>query len=166
MLSEEERRRIEAEEVSALQARQAASVQTRQDLAALAYRREVRAALSPRPAWWPVRWAVPFMPVIVIAVVLALRPATPTQVLDDALGGITTADLVSRCRVAVAAKVPWPADELRFPALTDAAAGITATADGKRWDGQLGRPDGRLLDFTCTYSPADDHVGVDLLEAP
>ena len=50
--------------------------------------------------------------------------------------------------------------------MQDAAGGISASADGKRWDASVGRPDGTPTDFTCTYTAADGSVGVDILEAP
>ncbi|PNY80821.1 hypothetical protein [Deinococcus koreensis] len=166
MLSQDERRRIEAEELAAVQARQAEEQLAQQRLAAHAYRQEVRAALRPRPFWWPVRWALPFVPVAALAVVLAGRAAPPPAALDDATGGITSAELVSRCREAVSAALPWPEADLSFPTLREAAGGISANADGKRWDAQVGRPDGTQTDFTCTFTAADGSAHVDILEAP
>ena len=165
MLNEDERRRIEAEELAAAQARQEEIRLAQQRLAAHAYRQEVRASLRPRPLWWPFRWALPFVPVAALAVGLALRPA-PVPVADDATGGITNAALVSHCREAVSAALPWPEAQLDFPTVQDAAGGISASADGKRWDASVGRPDGTPTDFTCTFTAADGRVGVDILEAP
>ncbi|GHF44792.1 hypothetical protein HNQ07_002178 [Deinococcus metalli] len=166
MLSEEERRRIEAEEVAAAQARAAAQDAARHRLAALAYRREVRAALGPRPRWWAVRWALPFVPVVALVAWLAVRPAAAPAMPNDAPGGTGAADLVARCQTSVSAALLLPVADLRFPAVADAAQGISEGADGTRWNAAVTRPDGRMLDFTCVYSPADDRIRVDVLDDP
>lgn len=112
------------------------------------------------------RWALPFVPVIALLAWQAVRPPPAPALPDDAWGGIGSAALVARCRTSVSAALLLPAADLGFPPMQDAAAGISANADGKRWDAAVTRPDGRMLDFTCSYSPADDRVRVDLLEEP
>ncbi|WP_221089366.1 hypothetical protein [Deinococcus aquaedulcis] len=165
MLSEEDRRRIEAEELAALQVGEAAQQRAQRRLAEAAYRREVRAALRPRPVWWPLRWALPFVPVVALAVWLALRPATPLPGTDVA-GGISAAGLLTRCRAPLAAALGQVPEALHLPTATEAATQMAASPDGRTWNGRVPGPGGAPVDLVCTYTAADDSVSVTVLEEP
>lgn len=164
-LSEEEMRRIEAEELAALKAVQEREAQAQRRMAAHAYREEVRAALRPRPLWWPLRWLLPFLPVIAVALWLALRPA-PLTVQDNTWGGISDSALMNRCETAVTARLQLQPDGLAFPNLQDSAGQFTASPDGKRWDGWAVRPQNtaKTIDFSCTYTAADQSLQVELIQ--
>lgn len=151
-------RRIEAEELALARAREVARQRARTRLSAYAYRREVRAALRPRPGWWPVRWALPFVP-LALVVVLWAQP-DPAPLTDDALGGIRTSDLLERCQAGFRA---GPSEELRFPSPREAAAQVSSSADGKRWEGFYTQPDGTRREFTCSYTAADGSLRAEAL---
>lgn len=160
MLSDEEMRRIEAEELAAARALQERRERARRHLALHAYRREVRATLRPqRSPWWlPVRWVLPFLPVI--AAVLFLRPAPAVK--DDTAGGISTSALMARCRTEVGAQLGQA--DLRFPRAREAVGQVSANADGKRWDGWVMRPGDTRTEFSCSFTPADGSVQVELIQ--
>lgn len=162
MLSDEERRRIETEELAAAGAAQAGVDRARRRLAALSYRREVRAALRPRPFWWPVRWALLLGPVA-LGVLWAAQFQAQPALADDAAGGVRNADLTSRCQAEVERQLLAAPGTLRFPPLREAGEQMTANADGKRWDGWA-EASGRVrTDFSCTYTAADGSVLAELL---
>ena len=161
MLSEDDRRRIEAEEVQAAQAEAGRAAALRRERLAGTYRREVREALRPRPWWWPARWAFLFVP-LGAAAGLWLRPQVPPA--DDALGGVRTSALVEQCSEEVARLTYGREADLRFPSPREVGDSVQADADGKRWEGWASRPDGSRLTFACTYTAADRSVRADLLE--
>lgn len=157
MLTDEEMRRIEAEELAALEAARARNTSAVRRLAAHAYRQEVRAALRPRPFWWPARWALALLPLVVLGVWAALRPAPAA---DDAAGGIGTAELLERCGQEIAAQLQRP--DVGFPSRQEAASQVSASADGKRWDGWA-EAAGQRVDFSCAFSPAEGTLHVQLI---
>lgn len=158
MLSDEEMRRIEAEELAAAGARQERGDRARHGLALHAYRQEVRAALRPRPWWWPLRWLLPALPVVVAAFLLRPAPAAP----DDASGGITTSALTERCRAEVGSRLAR--GDLGFPGPREAAGQVSANADGKRWDGWVEVPGDARTDFSCQFTAADGSVEAELIQ--
>ncbi|MFC4639246.1 hypothetical protein [Deinococcus hohokamensis] len=151
MLTEDEMRRIEAEELAALDAARTRTASARRRLAEAAYRQEVRAALRPRPFWWPARWALVLLPAALLGVWATLRPAALPDA-DDPAGGIGTAALLTRCEQEVAAHLEPTVP--RFPSRQDAARQVSASADGKRWDGWA-EAGAEHWDFSCTFSPAE-----------
>lgn len=158
MLSEEEMRRIEAEELAAARAVAEAEERARHRLAEHAYRREVRTALRPRPWWFAVRWLLPFVPVV--AGVALLRPApTPT---DDTSGGIATSALMERCQDEVRRQLAR--EDLTFPDPGEAAGQFSADADGKRWNGWAQAGSGPRTDFSCAFTAADGSVEATLIQ--
>ncbi|BDP40596.1 hypothetical protein DAETH_05650 [Deinococcus aetherius] len=160
MLSDEERRRIETEELAAARALEEREERARHQLARHAYRREVRAALRPpkSPWWLPVRWALPFLPVI--AAVVFLRPVPAVN--DDTTGGISNSALMDRCRAEVGARLGQA--DLRYPEGREAAGQFSASADGKRWDGWVSWPGHGPTDFSCSFTAADGTVQVELIQ--
>ena len=159
MLSDEEMRRIEAEEVAAARALQEQEERARHRLALHSYRREVRVALRPRAWWWPVRWLLPFIPVLAGAG-LFLRPAPAVP--DDTSGGVANSALMERCRAEVGTRLGQ--EGLRFPEPREAVGQFSANTDGKRWDGWVGTPDGTRTDFSCSFTVADGSVALELIQ--
>ncbi|GMA14657.1 hypothetical protein E5F05_19315 [Deinococcus metallilatus] len=160
MLSDEEMRRIEEEELAVARARQAEEERARHQLALHAYREEVRAVLLPQkaPGWRPALWLLPLL--AVLAGVLLLRPAPAGS--DDTSGGIATSALLDRCREEVGTRLGQPG--LRFPGPREAAGQISANADGKRWDGWVATPGNSRTDFSCSFTAADQSVQVELIQ--
>ncbi|EYB68656.1 hypothetical protein DEIPH_ctg018orf0051 [Deinococcus phoenicis] len=160
MLSDEEMRRIEEEELAAARALQVQQERARHQLALHAYRQEVRSVLQPPKApWWrPGLWLLPVL--VVLAGVILLRPSPAGS--DDASGGITASALMDRCQAEVGAQLGLP--ELRFPSPREAAGQMSANADGKRWDGWVTAQDRTRTDFSCRFTAADSSVQVELLE--
>ncbi|GAA5513529.1 hypothetical protein Dcar01_02268 [Deinococcus carri] len=164
MLSDEEMRRIEEEELAAARALEAQQERARHQLALHAYRQEVRAVLRPqRAAWRSGLWLLPLLAAALAT--LLLRPAPAVN--DDTSGGIATSTLVDRCRTEVAAGLAGrsgsPVD-LRFPSLREAAGQMSANADGKRWDGWVALPGAARTDFSCLFTAADGSVQAELLQ--
>ncbi len=162
-LSDAQRRQIEAEELAraeALAAEQAEALRLRE---AGSYRQEVREALTPRPRWW--RWAalggLALVPVLALLAALWPRPAPVT---DNTWGGISDSSLMERCRAAVSGQTYGQESDLRFPAPRETAGQLTASADGKRWDGWAARPDGSHLDFSCSYAAASGEITAQLIQ--
>lgn len=161
-LSEAQRRQIEAEELALAQAAaEQAAFQNRRRAAQL-YRQEVREALRPRQWWWPVRWLLPFLPLIAGVAVYFGRPQ-PQPVTDNTWGGISDSGLMERCRAEVSAQMYGHEPDLRFPTPQEAASQFSANADGKRWDGWAERPDGSHLDFACNFAAADGSVQAEVI---
>lgn len=158
MLSDGERRRIEAEELAAARALQEREERARHQLALHAYRQEIRAGLRPRAWWGPLRWLPPFVPVLLALLFLRPAPAAP----DDTSGGIANSALMDRCRAEVSARLGQAG--LRFPNAREAAGQFSANADGKRWDGWVALPDGTRTDFSCSFTAADGSVEAELIQ--
>lgn len=162
-LSRAQRRQIEAEELARaemLAAQQAEALRLRE---AESYRRAVRAALRPRPRWQ--RWAV--APVLALVPLLALVTALwprPVPLTDNVWGGISDSRLMERCRAAVSGQTYGQESDLRFPAPREAADQLTASPDGKRWDGWAARPDGSHLEFSCSYAASSGDVTLQLIQ--
>ena len=100
------------------------------------------------------------------AAVLVLR-GQPSAVSDDISGGIASSALIDRCEREVTAQLGQLAAE--FPTLSEAAAQITASADGKRWDGWVVSTEANSnaaghLPFSCEYSPPTDSLQVQLIQ--
>ena len=158
MLSEEEMRRIEAEELAVARTRQEAEERARHRLAEHAYRQEVRTALRPRPWWFPVRWLLPFVPVLAGVALLRPAPAAP----DDTSGGIADSALMERCQAEVRSQLAG--EDLAFPDVREAAGQFSADADGKRWNGWTQAPDRPRTDFSCSFTAADGSVEAMLIQ--
>lgn len=162
-LDEAQRRRIEAEELAQAQAEQARQAEMRTLLAAQQYRQEVRQALRPRPAWWPLRWLLPGLLVLAAAVSYLAVPR-PSPVADNTWGGISDSGLMERCRGEVSRQTYGREADLRFPAPQEAQSQFSADADGKRWDGWAQRPDGSRLEFSCSFTAATGTVNAELIQ--
>lgn len=177
MLSKEEKQRIHKEEVAAAQAVLARRQEQKRRGASWAYRREVRAALNPRA-----RMALAtLLTLLVLAgtVTALLRRADDTP--DDTSGGVASSALMARCEDALRVHVgadSLHSGDLRFPDRKDAAGQITASPDGKRWDGsfsqegpsdQDGSASGRgmgapvVTDFSCTFTVATGEISTELI---
>ncbi|WP_420594575.1 hypothetical protein [Deinococcus sp.] len=167
-LSDEEKRAILAEEAALARAEAAARQQAGHLRARETFRAQVRAAHRARRGrwgWWGfgLLWAV--------AAVLVLRGQQPA-VPDDTSGGIASSALIDRCEREVTAQLGQLAAE--FPNLSEAAGQITASADGKRWDGWVvsidansggaGADAAGRLPFSCEYSPPTDSLQVQLIK--
>ncbi|WP_019586435.1 hypothetical protein [Deinococcus apachensis] len=158
MLSDEERRRIETEELAAARARQDREKRARHQLALHAYRQEIRAGLRPQAWWWPLRWLLPLVPILVA--VLLLRPASAVP--DDTSGGIANSALMERCKAEVGARLGQAG--LRFPNAREAAGQFSSNMDGKRWDSWVALPGGTRTDFSCSFTAADGSVEAELIQ--
>lgn len=157
MLSHEEMRRIEREEVEAARALQEQRERERRGRALHAYRQEVRTSLRRRPSPW---WLLPLIGGAVgLAMALALRSPAPP---DDTSGGISNSALMERCRQEVGARLG--PGELRFPGARQAAGQFSAGVEGKRWDGWAQVPGGPRTEFGCSFTPADGSVHVELFQ--
>ncbi|MFB9993391.1 hypothetical protein ACFFLM_15590 [Deinococcus oregonensis] len=171
MLSNEDRQRIEAEEVAAAQALAHSTARVRHQKAVQAYREEVRAQLQSRPTpwWWSVRWALPAVPIIAATFLLYPNLVTNEAPTDDTAGGIANSALMNRCQAEVSGQLSLlpdaaqPAGELSFPNWQEASGQFSANADGKRWDGWV-RQGGTRTDFSCSFTLADQSVLAQLIQ--
>jgi hypothetical protein len=152
MLTDDERRQIEVEEIAAARAELARTQDLKRQLASAAYRREVRSLLRPGRR---LLLAGGCTLALVGGLLLALWPRTP-EVPDDTSGGIATSELMTRCEAQVRGQ--FPQDQLDFPPQRDAADQITSSPDGKRWDGAFRRPDRSGSEFSCVYTIATDQI--------
>lgn len=180
MLSREERRQIQKEEVAAAQAVLARRQEQKRRGARWAYRREVRAALNPRVRTGVAALLTGLVLAGLTAAVLRRADTTP----DDTSGGVASSVLMARCeealrtQVALRTQATGNAGELRFPDGQDAALQITASPDGKRWDGsfsqeepadQNGSASGRGMgapattDFSCIFTVATGEISTELI---
>jgi hypothetical protein len=160
VLSDEEKREILRQEAELARAEAQARQQAAQAQARETYRAQVRAAHRTRPLNWR-GWLLFAAAWLVAAVLfLTLRPAALP---DDTSGGIASVALVQRCEREVLAQLGQLAAE--FPSSQESAHQITASSDGKRWDGWVvtdPEAQGRA-DFSCVYSPPTDSVEVQLI---
>jgi hypothetical protein len=172
MLSNEERQRIEAEEVAAAEALAHSASHLRHQEAVQAYRQEVRAQLRPRPApwWWSLRWALPAVPVVAATFLLFPNLVSNKAPTDDTAGGIANSALMNRCQAEVSGQL-WQSEntaplpgELTFPSWQEASGQFSANADGKRWDGWVRQGSART-DFSCSFTLADQSVVAQLIQA-
>ena len=170
MLSEEDRRQIQLEEVATARAVLAQRQELQRRSAQQRYRHEVRAALNPRT-----RLVVAAGCTLVLVggvAVSLLRTAPHPQ--DDTSGGVATSRLMERCEADLQAKVGQLV--LHFPALGETDGQISASPDGKRWDGSFTRDAGNRdggteqgsgpsvqTDFSCVYTLATDEIGTELI---
>jgi hypothetical protein len=157
MLTDDERRQIEVEEVAAARAELARTHDLKRQLAQATYRREVRSLLRPGR-----RLLVAGVCTLLLAggLLLALWPRTP-EAPDDTSGGLATSELMTRCEAQVRSQ--FPQDQLDFPPQHEADAQITASPDGKRWDGAFTRPGRAGSDFSCVYTIATDQISVQII---
>jgi hypothetical protein len=157
MLTDDERRQIEVEEVTAARAELTRTQDLQRQLARAAYRREVRSLLRPGR-----RLLVAGACTLLLAggLLLALWPRSP-EAPDDTSGGIATSELMTRCEAQVRAQVPQ--DQLDFPPQREADAQITASPEGKRWDGAFTRPGRAGSDFSCEYTIATDQISAQII---
>ncbi|WP_293913604.1 hypothetical protein [Deinococcus sp.] len=160
MLNDEERREILVQEAERARAEAWERGEAAQLLARETFRAQVRAAYrphSPRWRWWlagVLAWAA------AAALFLYFRPA---PLPEDTAGGISSVVFVQRCEGELLAQLGQLAAE--FPGAQEAERQITASSDGKRWDGWVvSRPDfeGRA-EFSCVYSPPTDSLEVQLI---
>ncbi|THF70695.1 hypothetical protein E7T06_06030 [Deinococcus sp. Arct2-2] len=166
MLSNEERQRIEAEEVAAAEALAHSTSQVRHQEAVQAYRQEVRAQLRPRPApwWWSLRWALAAVPVVAATLLLFPNLLPSDRATDDTAGGIANSALMNRCQAEVSGQLLQIQSDLAFPSWQEASGQFSANADGKRWDGWVRQGDTRT-DFSCSFTLADQSVIAQLIQA-
>lgn len=101
----------------------------------------------------------------VIAGVLVLRSHSPSLEPDDGFGGIRTSDLIERCKADVRGKLGD--GQAEFPTDAEARDQISASSDGKRWDGWAicpnlqGRP---RVEFSCQYTPLSDSTATEIIK--
>lgn len=175
MLSEEERRQIQLEEVATARAALAQRQELQRRSARQRYRREVRAALYPRAR---LALAAGCTLVLVGGVAVSLLRSAPHP-RDDTSGGVATSRLMERCEADLQAKVGGAV--LHFPALGQTDGQISASPDGKRWDGFFTQDTGNRdagtqdtgtqqgggppvqTDFSCVYTLATDEIGTELI---
>lgn len=180
MLSNEDRQRIEAEEVAAAEALAHSAAQLRHQEAVQAYRQEVRAQLRPKPTpwWWSLRWVLPAVPIIAATLLLFPDLVPHTAPADDTAGGIASSALMNRCQAEVSGQLLQgeqgqgaeysgttpSSDDLSFPSWQEASEQFSANADGKRWDGWV-RQGNTRTDFSCSFTLADQSVVAQLIQA-
>jgi hypothetical protein len=169
MLSDEDKAKIRAEEERAAQADRAAAEEAARLEAAAQYREAVQSELrgSPRapnskrnPLWIGL---LAVLAVIALGVYFLLPRAADGA--DDISGGIATSVLVARCADAVRNKLGDFA--ARFPPNDETRSQISASADGKRWDGWVEGVNGDKVDrleFSCSYTPANDGLEVQIIK--
>lgn len=170
VLSDEERLQIRQEEVSAARAALLQRQELRRERARVTYRRQVRAVLQPRGR---VALATAVTLVLIGGVLVSLLRASPDTP-DDTSGGIATSALMQRCEADVRAQLGDQGD-LNFPARQQASGQISASPDGKRWDGSVsvtgrdsgldspGRTDSDRTDFSCVYTLSTDQISTELI---
>ncbi|MDB5044217.1 MAG: hypothetical protein JWQ08_267 [Deinococcus sp.] len=171
MLSNEDRQRIEAEEVAAAEALAQSTARVHHQKAVQAYREEVRAQLRPRPApwWWSLRWALPALPVIAVTFLLFPNLVSNKAPTDDTAGGIANSALMNRCQAEISGQLLQSgstvqlSSDLAFPSWQEAAEQFSANADGKRWDGWVRQGSART-DFSCSFTLADQSVIAQLIQ--
>jgi multidrug efflux pump subunit AcrA (membrane-fusion protein) len=101
----------------------------------------------------------------VAAGALLLRSQNSNPLPDDGFGGIRTSDLIERCKADVRGKLGD--GQAEFPTDTEAQSQISASSDGKRWDGWAicpnlpGRP---RAEFSCQYTPLSDTTAVEIIK--
>ena len=90
---------------------------------------------------------------------------TGAAVPDDTSGGVATSVLMARCEDAL--KVRLDRSDLTFPSRREASAQLSASPDGKRWDGSLWQPGETgpplQLDFSCVYTRATDQITTEII---
>ncbi len=162
MLSEDEKHAIRAQEEAVARRAIARAWQRRRRRARAAYRARVRSELRLRgSAFWLILTA------LLVAGFLAARPLLGAHAIpDDTSGGIANSLLALRCRQELRAQ--RQDTDLSFPTPGEAAAQMTASPDGKRWDGWAQGAGGRT-EFSCGYTPATDQINLKIItqgEAP
>jgi hypothetical protein len=101
----------------------------------------------------------------VAAGVITLRSQNANLEPDDGFGGIRTSDLLERCKADVRGKLGD--GQAEFPTDAEARDQISASSDGKRWDGWAicpllpGRP---RVEFSCQYTPLSDSTAVEIIK--
>ena len=161
MLTDDERQQILDQEVAGARAQQTRRQELKRKRAAQTYRRAVRSALRPRARI--VAAALGTLALVAGLSVAFLHGEADAP--DDTAGGIATSVLMQRCEAALRARVGR--DDLRFPARQDAEQQVSASADGKRWDGSFLQTENGAAptrtDFSCTYTLATDQTTTDLI---
>ncbi len=160
MLSDQERQQIQREEVASVRALQEEQRARRRQQAQDAYRRQVRATLNPRARNL---LAGVTTGLLLLAVALAVLGGGQT-VPDDTSGGIATSSLMENCEANLRATV---GGDLSFPSRREAAQDISASPDGKRWDGAFTyTPAGEApvrTEFSCIYTIATTETTTELI---
>ncbi len=101
----------------------------------------------------------------VVAGAVVLRSQNSSLEPDDGFGGIRTSDLIERCKADVRGKLGD--GQAEFPSDAEARAQISASSDGKRWDGWAicpnlpGRP---RAEFSCQYTPLSDTTATEIIK--
>ncbi|MGY2893104.1 hypothetical protein [Deinococcus sp. UYEF24] len=161
MLSEEERQQIQQEELAVAKGVQTRRREQQRLSARNAYRREVRGALNPGGR---VVFAGLCTLALLGAVGTALLSGHP-EAPDDTSGGIATSSLMDRCEADLRAQTGQA--ELRFPSRREAASQVSASPDGKRWDGSFAQPSqggaSVQTDFSCIYTVATDQTTTEVI---
>ena len=100
-----------------------------------------------------------------IAGAILLRSHSPNPTPDDGFGGIRTSDLIERCKSNVRGRLGD--GQAEFPGDAESRDQISASSDGKRWDGWAicpnlpGRP---RVEFSCSYTPLSDTTEVEIIK--
>ncbi len=169
MLSDEDKAKIRAEEERKAQADRAAAEEVARLEAAAQYREAVQSELrgsprvpSPRRNSLWLGWLAALAVTALSAYLLFPRAADGA---DDISGGIATSVLIARCVDAVRNKLGDFA--AKFPPSDETGGQISASADGKRWDGWVEGVNGNKverLEFSCSYTPANDGLEVQIIK--
>ena len=154
MLSDDDKARIRLEEETAALARLERQARPRRARARRAYRARVRGQLRPFNPFWLLLGALALA--AGVGVWAWPRAALP----DDASGGIANSLFTLRCAQELRAQLQDP--DLHLPSPREAATQMTASPDGKRWDGWADGPTGRT-DFSCEYTPATDSITLEVI---
>lgn len=169
MLSDDEKQRIRAEEEAKFRLLEQTQAERARSHAASAFRAKVAAELTEHHRKARRRTLllalVSSLGVAVTAFVLVRHDAQPPELSSnpmDGVSGIADAVLVERCQNEVRSRL----GEVRFPSLEDAQAQISASSEGKRWDGFALPSDGTglpRLEFSCRYTPQNDQLELELI---
>ncbi len=101
----------------------------------------------------------------VVAGALVLRSQRPSLEPDDGFGGIRTSDLIERCKSDVRGKLGD--GQAEFPTDAEARDQISASSDGKRWDGWAicpNLPGQPRAEFSCQYTPLSDTTATEIIK--
>ncbi len=165
MLDDQEKERIRLEEQAKFLATQEIAQEQERSRAAAEYRAEVRAELHGKRNKKFLLW-------LILPSLLALgawgfwhRQTNPENTNNlNGWGGIQNNNLVARCQDAI--RIKRNDYGMQFPN-TDMDAQITATPDGKRWDGFLINPNSsppNRIDFSCSYTPQNNQLNLELIK--
>lgn len=168
MLDDDTKNRIRTEEEAKAAQRAALEAEAEKTRLAREYRQQIAAELAGRRSRRnrALGWIGGIVALAGIGTgVFILRGSSPNPVSDDGFGGIRTSDLIERCKNDVRGKLGD--GQAEFPTDAEARDQISASSDGKRWDGWAicpllpGRP---RVDFSCSYTPLSDTTSLEIIK--